>query len=175
MGRKLLLDQATHDLIVDFVRKGNFVTTAAQCCGIAGITVRRWLAKGKKGHPTYARFYQDVTKARAQAEVEDLEQLRTYAVQGKPGPWQALAWILERRNPRHFATNYRTKFQAKEKPYGDDRPLADIATELEDKLTKLAAATPTTPPPTPAKAPKNGHKPKPLRPGHASSRPPQTT
>jgi hypothetical protein len=171
VARKSLLDQATHDLIVDFVRKGNFVETAAQCCGIAGITVRRWLAKGKRGDPAYAAFYRDVTKARAMSEVEDLAMLHDYAATGRAGPWQALAWILEKRNPKRFSRNFGSKFPVREKPY-DERPLGDIAAELQAKLTQLSAAAPA--PATTAK-PTNGHKPKQVRPGHATGGPPKVT
>ena len=68
-------------------------------CAYAGIsysTLREWILKGEK-HKTgqYRQFLEELKEAEAEAEVAMAARINLAGERH----WQALAWILERRNP----------------------------------------------------------------------------
>lgn len=69
-GRRSKLTPATRDAIVEAVRTGNYLETAAAAAGIGTTTLYRWLAEGEAADaPRDKReFREAVTRARAEAE-----------------------------------------------------------------------------------------------------------
>ena len=72
-------------------------------CARAGIgvrTLRRWLARGKKGETPYAALLAEVKKAEADAVAKHVSNIELHSTDS----WQANAWILERRWPEEFGS-----------------------------------------------------------------------
>jgi hypothetical protein len=79
--------------IATSVKKGNFFETAARAAGIDVKTFYNWLAWGSEGTEPYAKFFQALEKAAAEAEEKLVAQLRS----GKQHKYMAAAIHLERR------------------------------------------------------------------------------
>src|SRR3954452_23882863 len=97
--------------IVDLVRAGNYVETAAKAAGIHKSTYYSWMRRGEEtaeaenrgdpvadADPGFAEFYRQVSQAEGQAEADAVAAVRE-ADRG----WQAHMTYLERR----FATRWR--------------------------------------------------------------------
>lgn len=93
---KLELDSAVSARILNFIRAGSYVETAAAAAGIDRSTLHRWLKRGSEGEEPFASFGDAVTAALAEAELRDLARIDRAA----ETQWQAAAWKLERRNPK---------------------------------------------------------------------------
>ncbi len=91
--------------IVDAVRKGNFIETAAKLYGVYPDTVRDWLYQGAKGREEYAAFALEVQKATAESETSAQDIVRMHGL----GDFKAAAWWLERRFPGRWALNIRAE------------------------------------------------------------------
>jgi hypothetical protein len=89
---KLTEDRA--DRIVQAVRLGASQETAAQAAGVAGRTLRRWLAAGQapRSRGRYRQLAERVAEAEAQREVQALARI----AQAERDDWRAAAWYLER-------------------------------------------------------------------------------
>lgn len=81
------------NMIIDNVRRGNYVETAAALAGLAKVTFYDWLRRGARGEQPYQDFHEAIQQARAVAEDRAVR-----AILGD-GSWQALAWWLERTKP----------------------------------------------------------------------------
>lgn len=88
------------DKIVEGVLKGNYVATVCQSVGINRSTYYTWKKKGEQGLEPYKEFYERVTEAEAQAEMDILNVIYTNAID--QGNWVSSAWILERKYPNRF-------------------------------------------------------------------------
>jgi transposase len=100
-GRKPKLTAEVFSRIVDLVRIGNHLETAASTCGIHRSTLHRWLEKGEEqARGIYRQFLVAVEKAQGEAEHRDLVQIAKAA----QTDWRAAAWRLERRFPRKYGT-----------------------------------------------------------------------
>ncbi len=98
VGRPTDFNPQTAETIISLVRRGNFVETAAAFAGVTARTVRNWIAKGKRrDQPVFAEFRRRILQAKAEAEIQDLDKL------SRDPAWQAIAWRLERRNPKRWA------------------------------------------------------------------------
>ena len=90
------LTPAIHKAIVEHVKQGNWVYTAAKAVGISRRTVMTWMQIGRGEHPTresvepYTSFAADVEEAFATGEIEIVKDIR------QDGDWRAKAWLLER-------------------------------------------------------------------------------
>lgn len=90
--------------VAGLIRAGNRLENA---CNLAGITERQrnaWMKKGRNDQregkqSVHADFLAAVLRAEAECEAEDIAQMREH---GKRS-YQALAWRLERQNPRVYA------------------------------------------------------------------------
>ena len=80
--------------LLDLLRVGNYIETAAECARVAPATVHLWRNK----HPD---FDYAVKEAIADAETKFMAVI-TRAAAGRE-QWQAAAWILERTRPSKFA------------------------------------------------------------------------
>lgn len=94
------LNRTVCDKIVEGVLKGNYVSTVCQSVGINRSTYYDWKKKGKQGIEPYKQFYDRVTEAEAQAEMDILNVIYTNAID--EGNWVSSAWILERKYPDRF-------------------------------------------------------------------------
>lgn len=87
----LALDPGIRTAILDCVRAGNYLSTAAAKVGIKPDLLRQWRQR-------YPDFHDDIEKARAEGEAAALEKIQTIGLgdeTSKPD-WKAYAWILER-------------------------------------------------------------------------------
>ena len=92
---KLELDPEIQTRIINFIRAGSYVETAAAAAGVDKATLYRWLKRGAEGQEPFATFSNQVESALAEAELRDLARIDRAAEHA----WQAAAWKLERRNP----------------------------------------------------------------------------
>lgn len=101
-GRKTKLTRETHEKIIEAIRGGNYIETAAAFAGISKVTLYKWLRKGarSKGGPL-RDFTRDVRAALAAAEVRDIALIGKAATTN----WQAAAWRRERKNPERWGTD----------------------------------------------------------------------
>jgi hypothetical protein len=104
-GTPTLLTPARHALVVDMVRRGNFLRAAAAAAGVAERTVYQWRERGEADHAAdvpsvYRAFAEDLAAADAEAEMRLLAMIDGSAVDGD---WKAAAWILERRWPDRYS------------------------------------------------------------------------
>jgi len=90
MARRTKLDEARIKKICDYVREGVTYEVAARMAGVHPATFYRWKARGEKAkRGIYRKFWEDLQKADAEAEIALLREVR----KEKGGP----KWILERR------------------------------------------------------------------------------
>lgn len=94
-GRFSKLTPELQDKIVQALRAGNYIETAAAYAGISKNTLYRWLANAEdeNADDAYRDFRDAVESARAQAEVRNVALIQKAA---NDGTWQAAAWYLER-------------------------------------------------------------------------------
>lgn len=99
-GRPTKLDPAIASAILDLLRRGNYVETAAASAGVSKVTVYDWLRRGARERSgPYRDFAVAAEKAQAEAEVYDLARLEKLALKGD---FRAISWRLERRNARRW-------------------------------------------------------------------------
>lgn len=98
-GRPTKFDPELAKRVIDLIRVGNFVETAAAACGVHRATLYRWLERGDRQREGVLRDFSDaVAKAQAESESRDLLLIAKAAL----SDWRAAAWRLERRWPRRF-------------------------------------------------------------------------
>lgn len=110
MARPTKLDKNIERKILDVLKMGNYIETAAAFGGIDPSTFYRWLKRGKlhiqktiqnpqyqipEYEKRYVRFKRNVDQALAEAEIRELQIIMMAANED----WRAAAWILERRYP----------------------------------------------------------------------------
>ena len=95
--------------IVEMVRRGNYVSTAAESCGVNANTLKTWLKRGQDvrsrwedGEPIdradeiYAEFHAEVTQARALSEQDQVAALVD------SDDTRCAQWLLERKYPKKW-------------------------------------------------------------------------
>lgn len=98
-GRPTKLTREIREKIVEAIRAGAYLETAAALAGIDRVTLHRWLKAGarqKRGE--LWEFCNAVEKALAEAEMDDLYIIKRAAQEN----WQAAAWRLERKFPERW-------------------------------------------------------------------------
>ena len=105
-GRYSRLTDETQRRIVEAIRAGNYIETAAQYAGVNKTTIYAWLKKADDPDqdPRYAEFRNAVEEARAQAEARNVMLIQKAA---NEGTWQAAAWYLERTAPHRWGRQAR--------------------------------------------------------------------
>jgi hypothetical protein len=103
------------EAIVDLLKRGNYISTAARAVGINPVTIGAWVRKGHElsevdreldeTEQMFVDFAVEVEKARAFAEVSHVETIR----QASKDNWTASAWWLERSNPNNWGRVQRTE------------------------------------------------------------------
>jgi transposase len=91
MGRPSKLTEDRKSAIIDSLRAGNYLETAAAGAGVHRDTLNEW----RKQFPD---FSDAVEKARAEAEEQHVAVIRAAARDS----WQAAAWWLERSYPHRW-------------------------------------------------------------------------
>jgi len=86
--------------IVNFLRAGAFIETAAAAAGITKKTFYTWLKRGARAETGLLREFSDAV-AEAQGT---FEVMATAGIAGaaQDGNWQAWAWLLERKFPQRW-------------------------------------------------------------------------
>jgi len=126
VGRPTSLTPEVAATIIEAMRAGNFLETAAALAGVSVSTVRNYIRDGRRGiTPALAEFARDVNCARAEAETADLNHIR------RDPSWQAAAWRLERRHPKRWG---RRAYEPKKSPEPPPRSPADVAAEIRAVL-----------------------------------------
>jgi len=124
------LHEETHNAIVQAVRAGNYLETAASYAGISKDTLYTWLKKGRaatKG--PYREFVEAVDQAIASSEVRDLTLIGKAAEE----QWQAAAWRLERRYPDRYGRRTRVDGDVNV----NVQHVLDVSTLTDDELEEL--------------------------------------
>ncbi len=104
MSRPTKLNDEVQRKIVDLVRVGNFLETAAEAAGLERRTVTRWLTRGSEEESgPFREFREAVEKAQAESESRDVALIAKAA----KDDWQAAAWRLERKFPAKYAVRVR--------------------------------------------------------------------
>ena len=94
--------------IVDAIRMGNYIETAAAFSGISKDTLYRWLRQGREAKRGKFRNFSDaVEKALAESEMRDVAVIATAAKEN----WQAAAWRLERKFPERWGRRQKVDAQ----------------------------------------------------------------
>lgn len=100
MARPSKFNAATAKAILDAVRSGVTETAAAEHVGIHRDTLTSWKRLGESGDARYSAFVDDLTRARAEAEIR-LTTVVTDAAFTE-GDWKAALEVLARRNPEEW-------------------------------------------------------------------------
>ena len=98
-GRPTKLTPELQAEMVKLVELGNYMDTAAACCGVTRDTFHAWMKRGvREGKGPYYEFSDALKRAEGRAEAAALVRIR------KAGQtsWQADAWYLERKMPRKW-------------------------------------------------------------------------
>lgn len=141
-GRPTKLTPELADAIIESVRAGNYLETAAALHGLSYETVRAWAREGERAKGGLKhRFSASLKSASADAEAT---ALKVITEAGKEH-WQAMAWRLERRYPKKWALRVvhhvedalkgviaRLEVEFAKEPGTMDRILEAIAREDED-------------------------------------------
>lgn len=81
--------------IINAIRAGNYMETAAAFAGVDKTTLYDWMKQGAAGKsPEMEEFSNAIKRALAESEFIDLSLIQKAA---REGAWQASAWRLERR------------------------------------------------------------------------------
>lgn len=141
MARPTKLTQELQDKIVDVIRAGNYIETAASFAGLSKNTLYDWMKRGarereridntgkkmlKKEQP-FVEFSDAIEKALAEAEMRDVLRIG----EASKSDWKAAAWRLERKFPQRWGK----KFQQIEND--DERRMKLLLMELEIAKKKL--------------------------------------
>ncbi|MFX4303012.1 IS630 transposase-related protein [Alicyclobacillus tolerans] len=95
--------------IVEAIRAGNYIETAAAYAGVNKSTIYDWLKRGARGDGAeFVSFSNAVEKALAEAEMRDVLIIGNAAKEN----WQAAAWRLERKFPERWGRKDRMNIQA---------------------------------------------------------------
>ncbi len=149
MSRATKFTKERRDKIVDLMRAGNYLETAARASGVAPQTVYRWMKFGDpdfdptswnadaanqkvpKDLTNYRAFRDAVIRAEAEAEAVAVAVIRRSAV--KDGDWKAAEAYLKRRHPTRFGDRNRIDATVKADVGGPvAAALEDFAAMLDD-------------------------------------------
>jgi transposase len=107
------VDKDKTKVLLDALRGGSDINTAAQYAGLNYQAVYRWVERGQRenehiergflpreGEKDFLELWQAMRKARAEAVVRNVAQIQKAANQGD---WKAAAWWLERTVPEFYS------------------------------------------------------------------------
>lgn len=127
-GRPEKLTKQIQDVIVESLKAGNYVETAAAFAGIHKATLYDWLKKGaNQSSGKFREFSDAVKKAQAWSEDRDVKLIANAA----GSQWQAAAWRLERRFPDRWGRRERHEVSG---PGGE--PIAVVSVAESKKVVR---------------------------------------
>ena len=116
MARRPKLNAEMEQKIVERLRTGAFIDTAAQAAGVHRATLHRWMERGRKAkRGRYHDFLAAVTTAQAESEMRDNLYIAKAAVED----WRAAAWRLERRWPGRYGPRVQLLVQQEQEAFLD--------------------------------------------------------
>jgi len=122
MARPTKLTPELQEKILQAVRAGNYIETAAVYAGINKTTLYDWLKRGARAKSgKFREFSNALEKALAEAEVRDVAIIAKAAQE----QWQAAAWRLERKYPCRWGRRDKLEHTAK------------VTVERDDSISKL--------------------------------------
>lgn len=142
--------EKTAKKILAVVRRGHTIEAAAAVGGVHRDTFYDWMARGRRvgtheekpGDKAYRAFYEDVERAKGEAEFMIAETWRKALGGPKAGPgakdWQAAATWLARRNPKTWAPPSRTEISG---PNGGPIPTIDVQRLSDEDLQRVIDGT----------------------------------
>ena len=129
-------DAETTQRIVDLVRAGNYLDTAATAAGLHRTTLHRWLRQGREQkRGMYRKFLNTVEKAQAESESRDVALI----AKASADDWRAAAWRLERKAPRRYGLRIQVGVQ-EELEAALDRLKAGLEPEVYERVLELLSA-----------------------------------
>jgi transposase len=124
MARPTKLTPELQVKIVEALKMGNYIETAAALAGINKTTIYEWLKRGarelervennpnakiRKDEERFVVFSNAVKKAQAEAEQRDV----LIIAKASQSDWKASAWRLERKYPQRWGRKDRLDYEAK--------------------------------------------------------------
>ena len=140
MARPTKLNDEIQAKIINAIKAGNYMETAAAYAGISKSTFYDWLRRGRrekerleknerhrprKSEVGYLEFSDAVEKALAESEMRDVLVISKAAEL----QWQAAAWRLERKFPDRWGRKLQQQIE-----HSGDLNIAKKAQEIEKKL-----------------------------------------
>lgn len=141
-GRPTKLTPEIQAKIVEALRAGNYIETAAAYAGINKTTLYDWLKRGARDKSgPYHTFSNAVEKAMADAEMRDVLLIANAAKEN----WQAAAWRLERKYPDKWGRKDRISAQVEHSGEITTRDEAgekqgELISELRDRVDAIRQA-----------------------------------
>jgi len=148
VGRKTKLTLEKSEIILEALKSGCYLDTAASYAGISQATLFNWLARGKKERDrlevfpdskpdetevVFLEFLVAVEKVRAESELRAVMQIQQAA---STGTWQASAWYLERSYPKKWGRTDHTEVTGAD---GGAIKIDVASDELERKIMQIAS------------------------------------
>jgi coproporphyrinogen III oxidase len=109
IGRPTKLTAKLTDRICEFIRGGNYISTACAACGISTVTFNDWKARGEKEEEPYSTFLAALKKAEVDCETRLLAIVDKAAEKN----WPAAMTLLERRDPDKWGRRTRQEITGK--------------------------------------------------------------
>lgn len=98
-GRPDKLTPEIQNRIIQYIRVGAFVETAANAAGISKVTLYDWMHRGsQQTHGKFRDFLNAIEKAFSEATIADLAKISVAAEKD----WRAAAYRLEKRERRLY-------------------------------------------------------------------------
>ncbi len=108
VGRPDILTKERHENAVTAYLQGASHHMAADCIGISLSAIKIWIKRGEADfhdeiESKFVNFMTDIKQARYNYEQKLCKSIEDQGLE--KGAWQAMAWLLERRNPDAFGRN----------------------------------------------------------------------
>ena len=149
MGRPDRLTPEIQAKVVMYLKRGNYVETAAALAGVSRNAIKEWIRRGNDPHAPkkYRDFLGAVDAAIAEAEDRDIGRIDQAAagwrearddkgnliMPARAPNWKAAAWRLERRHPRRWANKERLELTG-----ADGGPIKVDEKALDQKIERFA-------------------------------------
>lgn len=135
-GRKTRLTLDRQEKIINAIRAGAYIETAAAAAGINKTSLYAWLKKGERYPGTiFSAFADAVNAALAQAEMRDVLAISKAAGEGD---WRAAAWRLERKFPGRWGQTTRTQISGPDGGPVQVNTNVDVTKLTDEQLAALA-------------------------------------
>lgn len=92
------LTKHVQKIICDALKVGHPIRAAVAVAGVSEQSFYNWISWGREGKKPYDKFVEAVDRAKGLKTSFLVEQLRAHF----PKNWQAIAWYLERTEPKDF-------------------------------------------------------------------------